>query len=295
MRLVLLLCSLVVATIAKNTDAVDLERISRIIGGEKVTEISKWPWLVSISAKVPSMKLGALVLTYRTVYCGASVINSRWILTAAHCVDNARDARYWTVRMATVKLSANVGEKIKDFFGMVFSRDDWRQPEIGVQQIVKHESYDSARHWINDIALFKLKKAIPDFGKVVKEVSLPASNWEFPAPGQQCFMMGWGCTEGGGSVADHARQVVLPIVNDTSCRYMWSVDTISRICAGGLHKQKGICPGDSGGPLVCNNGDHWVQVGIASFTGRDNPGDIFGAFTRVSHYTDWILWNIMQL
>jgi hypothetical protein len=52
------------------------------------------------------------------------------------------DPSQWTARMATVKLSANVGEKIKDFFGMLFNREDWRQVEIGVEKIIRHENYD---------------------------------------------------------------------------------------------------------------------------------------------------------
>jgi hypothetical protein len=46
----------------------------------------------------------------------------------------------------------------------------------------------------------------------------------------------------GGSVAYYAKQVVLPIVDDRSCRNMWGVDPVSRICAGELRQQKGICP-----------------------------------------------------
>ena len=46
--------------------------------------------------------------------------------------------------------------------------------------------------------------------------------------------------------------------------------------------------GDSGGPLVCKKGDDWVQVGIASFTSRDHPDKVPGAFTRLSQYTDWV-------
>ena len=50
--------------------------------------------------------------------------------------------------------------------------------------------------------------------------------------------------------------------------------------------------GDSGGPLVCPHGNDWIQVGIASFTSAKRPGDVPGAFTRVSAYIDWIITTI---
>ena len=40
--------------------------------------------------------------------------------------------------------------------------------------------------------------------------------------------------------------------------------------------------------MVCQRGDDWVQVGIASFSSADDPGDYYAAFTRVSYYLDWI-------
>ena len=46
----------------------------------------------------------------------------------------------------------------------------------------------------------------------------------------------------GGSVAKYAKQVVLPIVDDQTCQNYWRVSPVSRICAGELRQQKGICP-----------------------------------------------------
>ena len=49
-----------------------------------------------------------------------------------------------------------------------------------------------------------------------------------------------------------------------------------------------LLQGDSGGPLVCPYEDDWIQVGIASFTSANRPGQVPGAFTRVSSYIDWM-------
>lgn len=45
----------------------------RIVGGTE-TQVNEYPWM-------------ALMMFRGRFYCGASVINSRYVLTAAHCVD----------------------------------------------------------------------------------------------------------------------------------------------------------------------------------------------------------------
>ena len=52
-----------------------VQRRSRIVGGEE-TEVSEYPWQAGLVDKGSSK-----------VWCGGSLLNSKWVLTAAHCTD----------------------------------------------------------------------------------------------------------------------------------------------------------------------------------------------------------------
>lgn len=49
---------------------------SRIVGG-KVTSIQNWPWQVGLQSPHDG-----------SIFCGGSLLNKEWVLTAAHCVEN---------------------------------------------------------------------------------------------------------------------------------------------------------------------------------------------------------------
>ena len=54
----------------------EAQRATRIVGGVE-TEVSEYPWQAGLVSKGSS-----------SVWCGGSLVNSKWVLTAAHCMVN---------------------------------------------------------------------------------------------------------------------------------------------------------------------------------------------------------------
>ncbi|KAK3094885.1 hypothetical protein FSP39_007479 [Pinctada imbricata] len=278
-----------------------LARAARIIGGTTANE-GEWPWLVNLRGKIVTRTtfFGLIPTAHKHLFCGGSVISDRWILTAAHCFDDRQVkkkthiySRNWEAKMASVNLRDGIVDRLRHLAGTIFNRRDWRTWEIDVERIVIHPGYSGRNGWSHDIALVKLKRSVPsgqDFSRI-RRVKLPATNdTSFPAIGSTCKMKGWGCTSGGGSIAESARSVDLPIFSPRRCRNIFAATGMAnRICAGYMYSGRGICAGDSGGPLTCQNDiGEWVQVGVASFASRDTPGRYPAVFTRVSSYLEWI-------
>jgi len=60
----------------------------------------------------------------------------------------------------------------------------------------------------------------------------------------------------------------------------------SQVCAGANGKDS--CQGDSGGPLSYDNNGNHEQVGIVSFgIGCASPG-LYGVYSNVAYFRDWI-------
>ncbi|XP_017754464.1 PREDICTED: chymotrypsin-1-like [Eufriesea mexicana] len=217
----------------------------QIVGGQDAP-VGKFPYQVSLRQNGRH-------------FCGGSILNSRYILTAAHCVDGQTDPRKISVHVGTNQLSS-AGEA------------------YGVEKIAEHREYNSIR-LINDVALLRVDKDIA-FNSLVKAIPLATGSATYE--GSSCVLSGWGTTVLGGNSPNNLQYIDLIVEKQDACKKaQWRVQS-SHICT--LTKVgEGACHGDSGGPLVANG----KQIGIVSFGSPCAIGKP-DVYTRVSSFVSWI-------
>ncbi|XP_007542526.2 transmembrane protease serine 9-like [Poecilia formosa] len=221
---------------------------TRIVGGAAAPQGS-WPWQVSLQTS--------------SHFCGGSLINSEWVLTAGHCIiSNIGSAR---LVLGLQSLTGTNPNKVTRT----------------VAQVIRHPSF-SISTLDNDIALIKLSSAV-SFNNYISPVCLAAADSTFYS-GVNSWVTGWGNIGSGGR--SHYRTELLC---STYCSgYAPTTITDNMICAGLLQGGKDSCQGDSGGPMVSKQAGRWIQSGIVSFgIGCANP-NYPGVYARVSQYESWI-------
>uniref|UniRef100_U5EHU2 CLIP domain-containing serine protease n=1 Tax=Corethrella appendiculata TaxID=1370023 RepID=U5EHU2_9DIPT len=258
---------------------------NRIVGGE-ITHISDYPWMARLYYNLGQGKFG-----YR---CGGSLINDRYVLTAAHCIK----AIPATWKLIQVRLGDWDSESEHDC-----EDDDCSDPvvDVDVESVTVHNEYSpSSKAQYNDIALIRMRRAVR-YTDWVKPVCLPvtATLKNKDVTGVKLFVAGWGKTEfsSGSRFKLHVGLVARSLAQCNSA-YTRSGAVLkdTQLCAGG-DKGKDSCSGDSGGPLMkeetsTGNPFYWI-VGIVSF-GPKNCGteNLPGVYTKVSKYVNWIESNV---
>uniref|UniRef100_A0A4W4H8K7 Peptidase S1 domain-containing protein n=2 Tax=Electrophorus electricus TaxID=8005 RepID=A0A4W4H8K7_ELEEL len=219
-----------------------------------------------VKAKKNTLQFMASVQLNRKHICGGFVIDSRHVLTAAHCNKSGN--------MSVVLGAKNIKALAENL------------QRYTVKKSYIYPSYDNPKTG-GDIMLLKLSKTIAR-NKNVKIIQIPSKDKQVKA-NTKCLIAGWGKTETQNTV-DDLRMTDVRTVDLKLCQKKWRDMNVelpaAALCAGGYKTKSGACQGDSGGPLVCNN----VAVGIVSFNFKRNCDypNLPNVYTEISKYRDWI-------
>ena len=231
----------------------------KIIGGEEA-HFSDHPWQVALL-------VSWIADPTQAQFCGGSIVDKNWILTAAHCV-HGNQAEDMNVLVGTAKLGVGGAR-------------------YNVEHVFMHPDYDNDS-FNNDIALIKTKGDLSSGTKVtLVDESREA---EISAPGKTVRVSGWGVTDSGNS-SSILKQVEVPVVSIEQCNDPVSYDgkiTDMMLCAGFATGEKDSCQGDSGGPLTApsSSGERYL-VGVVSWgEGCAEPAK-YGVYARVSKLRSW--------
>ncbi|KAI0221267.1 Trypsin-2 [Lamellibrachia satsuma] len=208
-----------------------------IVGGTEAKEHS-WPWQISL-----------VVVGYSHI-CGGSILNKRWIATAAHCVKGRKLSQ----------LRVIVGEHNR-------SISEGTESTLTIDRVVRHPFYSKGKFRNNDIALVRLKGSLV-YRREVAPVCLPVTEI---SPGT-------------------VRAPIIATQTCNGTGWWNNQITDAMICAGYQDGTRNACGGDSGGPLVCQSvGGVWTLHGITSrgshdCTSKSRPS----IYARVTTFLAWI-------
>uniref|UniRef100_A0AAV2LS97 chymotrypsin n=1 Tax=Knipowitschia caucasica TaxID=637954 RepID=A0AAV2LS97_KNICA len=226
---------------------------ARIVNGEEAVPHS-WPWQVSLQQ------------SNGFHFCGGSLINENWVVTAAHC--NVRTTHYVIAGEHDKGYGSNEQvQKIKP--ARVFTHPQWNPRTIN-----------------NDIALIKLATPVR-LSSSVSPVCLAEAGDVFSA-GDMCVTSGWGLTRyNAPSTPNKLQQAALPLLSNDQCKKHWGSQISGvMICAGGAGATS--CMGDSGGPLVCEKDNAWTLVGIVSWGSSRCSTSTPAVYARVTELRGWV-------
>jgi len=247
---------------------------SFIYNGEEATP-GEFPWQLS------QQRLGS---TW-SHSCGASLLSSTYVLSAAHCVDGAS--------VTILRVVAGVHDRT-DPNGVISN----------VASYKTHERYNLAGEGTfgNDISILTLSSPIAANGGSIQYASLPDDNNDLFF-GRRGVISGWGRTGSSNVLPIFLQKVETTIISTAECNSVLAPvsgasATDKMACLLDSVAGGGSCNGDSGGPLNVNYptaaDSRRVVAGVTSWGVSGLLQCLVeypSVYTRTSAYLDWIATN----
>ncbi|MDC0635178.1 serine protease [Flavobacteriaceae bacterium] len=231
-------------------------------------------------------------------FCGGSIINNKYVLTAAHCVDgtNASD------------ITLNVGFSLQNNPGNNLQ-------SYNARRIIVHPNYNNGTNDF-DIAVIEIDGTFSFNGSVQPVELISPQSLASESIGNEVRVSGWGWTVPDGGVSANQLQAVdVDIINNNLADQQLDIafanlnpprvhpELTQRMISTGANgiDRQGACHGDSGGPLVFRqNGQNDIQIGVVSWgvptcVGGENSPSIYARLSQLVNWINGEVWNFSRI
>ncbi|KAM7044778.1 coagulation factor IX [Molossus nigricans] len=230
---------------------------TRVVGG-KNAKPGQFPWQVLLNGKIDA-------------FCGGSIINEKWVVTAAHCIEPG------------IKITVIAGEHNTE-------KEEHTEQKRNVIRAIPHHSYNATiNKYSHDIALLELDTPLT-LNSYVTPICIADREYTniFLKFGSG-YVSGWGRVFNRGRSASILQYLKVPLVDRATCLRSTKFTIYNNMFCAGFHEGgKDSCQGDSGGPHVTEVEGISFLTGIISWGEECAVKGKYGIYTKVSWYVNWI-------
>jgi len=258
--------------------------------GKTDTESHEYPWLATLNYKKKSDGSPAGSL------CSGSLINHRYVLTAAACLD-IEGYELTNIHLGEWNFNAT-GENYDYYVDSKNNTTVKRRQDYDIIEKISHP-YFNKKSGNNGIALVRIKETI-QYNDYISPICLPPKNFPPPLVGGPMETGGWTTTPEGflTGIKQKANYTMISVEECNSTYANFTYNFPNKIC---VKTGENSTIEDSGRPLVrlyvydpTDKEDHWFQEGILFKDVSGNKGPTNVLYMRVARYLTWILNNLKK-